>query len=333
MGNPKVSIIIPLYKTESYLRNCLDSVAAQHYPYWEALLVNDGSPDNCGLIAEEYAARDERFRVIHRENGGISAARNTGMAQAAGKYLMFIDSDDWWPDTSMVGDLVALAEEENWDIIHFNATQLYKRGPVPLEANLNEADSTETLQRKMFLHQLYETVWNKIYRRSLWEGILFPDGAIIEDYYVMPEVFSRAKRIRVWDRVGYIYNRTNENSLTKKNRHARHAGSMRAAAHHVELAAAGVLTADEEMLHCKKTEAVRYAMRVLIRWGGGIDFPEEDIRDARRIVEKYPDFQRNIKYTWLYHWSTEAPVLFHIYGKIQLSLLYAKRYWDYLRYS
>lgn len=93
--NPKISIIVPVYKVEQYLPKCIDSILAQTYHNWELLLVDDGSPDNSGHICDEYAQKDERIRVFHKENGGVSSARNLGLDNAEGDYVMFVDSDDW----------------------------------------------------------------------------------------------------------------------------------------------------------------------------------------------------------------------------------------------
>ena len=91
--NPEISIIVPVYKVERYLRQCLDSIEAQTFCNWECILVDDGSPDGSGAICDEYAARDSRFRVIHRPNGGLSAARNTGIRASVAPYIGFVDSD------------------------------------------------------------------------------------------------------------------------------------------------------------------------------------------------------------------------------------------------
>ena len=92
---PKVSIIVPVYKVEKYLRKCIDSIINQTLKDIEIILVDDGSPDNCGKICDEYAAKDTRIKVIHKENGGLSSARNAGMEVAEGEYIGFVDSDDW----------------------------------------------------------------------------------------------------------------------------------------------------------------------------------------------------------------------------------------------
>ena len=91
---PKVTIVMPVYKVEQYLPACIESVRAQTFTDWECILVDDGSPDGCGAICDEAARRDERFRVVHRENGGLSRARNSGMEVARGEYYVFLDSDD-----------------------------------------------------------------------------------------------------------------------------------------------------------------------------------------------------------------------------------------------
>ena len=96
---PKVSIIVPVYKAEKYLHQCIDSILSQSFTDWELILVNDGSPDRSGAICDEYAQKDTRIRVIHKENGGVGAARNTGLENATGKYVAFVDSDDFCENT------------------------------------------------------------------------------------------------------------------------------------------------------------------------------------------------------------------------------------------
>ena len=95
MTRPRISVIIPVYKVEAYLRRCIDSIINQSFRDLEIILVDDGSPDNCGAICDEYACRDARIHVIHQENMGLYGARNTGMKIASGEYISFVDSDDW----------------------------------------------------------------------------------------------------------------------------------------------------------------------------------------------------------------------------------------------
>ena len=102
MDNPKISIIVPVYKIEDYLDRCVQSLISQTYKNLEIILVDDGSPDNSGKIADEYAQKDQRIQVIHKKNGGLSDARNAGMDVATGDYICFIDSDDWWINNTVL---------------------------------------------------------------------------------------------------------------------------------------------------------------------------------------------------------------------------------------
>ena len=117
--SPKISIIVPVYKVEQYLRRCLDSIASQTFTDWECILIDDGSPDKSGVICDEYAKRDSRFRVIHQENKGVSAARNAGLDAAQGEWIGFVDSDDW-VERDCYETALYLADENNADLVQWN---------------------------------------------------------------------------------------------------------------------------------------------------------------------------------------------------------------------
>jgi len=121
----KVSVVIPVYNVEKYLRECVDSVLGQTYSELEVILVDDGSPDNCGAICDEYAEQDGRITVIHKKNGGLSDARNAGLKQVSGKYVYFLDSDDYLKKDA-IEILVDTAEKENADVIFFSAETVYE---------------------------------------------------------------------------------------------------------------------------------------------------------------------------------------------------------------
>ena len=112
----KISVIVPIYKVEPYLRQCFDSIVGQTYRNLEIILIDDGSPDNCGAICNEYAERDNRVTVIHKQNGGLSAARNDGIAATTGDWIAFVDSDDWI-ETDYYEKLLAAVEIRNSDIV------------------------------------------------------------------------------------------------------------------------------------------------------------------------------------------------------------------------
>ncbi|MDE6447932.1 MAG: glycosyltransferase, partial [Muribaculaceae bacterium] len=122
---PKISIIVPIYKVERYLPECLDSIIRQTFTDWECILVDDGSPDNCGKICDEYAARDPRFRVIHQKNGGLSAARNSGISIAKAQYIGFVDSDDWI-EAEMFQTLYNLIRQDDYDMAQVGIFNEYR---------------------------------------------------------------------------------------------------------------------------------------------------------------------------------------------------------------
>ena len=127
---PTNSVIIPVYNTEKYLHRCIDSVLAQTYQDFELLLIDDGSKDSSGAICDEYAAKDARVRVFHKENGGVSSARNLGLDNAQGKYLMFLDSDDFWLQDDVLEVLIEKAEENDLDIIRGEYSAMHEDGTL-----------------------------------------------------------------------------------------------------------------------------------------------------------------------------------------------------------
>lgn len=176
---PKVSVIIPVYKVEKYIHRCIDSVLDQTLRDIEVILVDDGSPDNCGVICDEYASKDARVKVIHKENAGVSSARNSGLQIATGEYIGFVDSDDYISETmfEFMYRQAVLADAE-MSICHFTVTDgkhdslshqtEYADGKIirfnPIKAFEVIADFSLPVQ---------VAVWNKIYKRKLIQGLLF----------------------------------------------------------------------------------------------------------------------------------------------------------------
>ena len=138
MSNPKISVIIPVYNAESTLRHCVDSVLAQTFTDFECLLINDGSKDKSGAICDEYAARDSRIRAFHKENGGPSAARNFGLNQAIGQYVIFQDADDYLIDNEAYLKLITYAVQNNLDILRFDYSIVDKDGNLNMRKSLDK---------------------------------------------------------------------------------------------------------------------------------------------------------------------------------------------------
>ena len=181
---PLISIIVPVYKVEAYLPRCVDSLINQTYGNLEFILVDDGSPDNCGALCDAFARKDPRIRVIHKENGGLSSARNAGIDIARGEYLGFVDSDDW-VEPEMFESLISMALSEDVKLVccgryDFKACTGEKK--VGLCPEKREVISGEELVRRIFTwQQIDSAAWDKLYHRSLFREIRYPHGKINED--------------------------------------------------------------------------------------------------------------------------------------------------------
>lgn len=182
--SPLISVIVPVYKVEAYLSRCVDSILAQTYQNLEILLVDDGSPDNCGKICDEYAQRDPRVRVIHKTNGGLSSARNAGIDAATGEYLGFVDSDDWI-SVEMYETLYGLIEKYKVPLAfggRFDYSSRTQTETIGLCPPKEEVISGEEVVRRIFTwDQMDSSACDKLYHRDLFEEIRYPLGLIGED--------------------------------------------------------------------------------------------------------------------------------------------------------
>lgn len=193
--NDLISVIVPVYNVEPYLDDCVASITAQTHPNLEILLVDDGSPDRCGAICDIWAERDSRIRVLHQENGGLSAARNAGLDMATGAYITFVDSDDQI-EPDMYEKLLTALLTENADIAaccilacSANRQEVWGRQEYTV-------GDSEAILSMVFSDADYPVAaWNKLYRRRCWEGIRFPVGRLCEDAFTVCLLADRAKRI------------------------------------------------------------------------------------------------------------------------------------------
>lgn len=221
MTKPLISVIIPVYKMEAYLSRCLDSVATQTYENLEVLLVDDGSPDNCGTICDMYAAKDHRFRVLHTENSGAFAARNRALDITTGDYVGFVDADDWLEPT-MYDVLLQLAENTHADIVQ---CEMCNEGAYSQIRNSRQGGvvmySGTQLTRELFRENISHGLLNKLFRREIFVARRFPEGYYHMDAAFMATVGQFCKTFARTDDVLYHYNTTNP-SITrgrKKNLH------------------------------------------------------------------------------------------------------------------
>lgn len=205
---PTLSVIVPIYNVEDYLAECLDSILDQDFDRFEVLVVDDGSPDDSRAIAEEYAARDARIRILTRENGGLGAARNTGIRAARGRYLTFVDSDDLL-NPGALRALVGAAQSSGADVVvgavrRFNSERTW-RPEWTGEVHATRRSITAVEEFLPLLRNLY--TWNKVFRKDFWDaqGLWFREGVAYEDQPIITQLFVAAKRIEVLPDVVYAY--------------------------------------------------------------------------------------------------------------------------------
>lgn len=201
---PLISVIVPVYKVEKYIHKCIDSILNQTFRDFELFLVDDGSPDHCGKICDEYAVKDDRVIVIHKENGGLSDARNVAIDRAKGDYLTFIDSDDYVALDYLESLYNALIQSDS-DIAISNITTFAENGQYDNEF-YKITDKIEVLEGKDIFSTIYRpNACAKLYKRFIFDDIRYPVGRLYEDAFVYHDVLSKANRIVLTGANSYYY--------------------------------------------------------------------------------------------------------------------------------
>lgn len=211
---PLVSVIVPVYKAERWLHRCVDSILAQTMTDFELLLIDDGSPDRSGEICDEYAAKDKRVRVIHQENKGSVGARNAGLSVAIGKYISFVDSDDYIRE-NMLCKMVDVAEVKKLDIVWCGVECELIDEKVYSVFEIRE--DVDFMIKGLFDGRIQGWLWNKLIRREFWDkcNIVVDDKhSVLEDMLISLQLFYCNPKQDVVDEYFYVYNRMNENSYT-----------------------------------------------------------------------------------------------------------------------
>ena len=213
---PTISIIVPVYKVEPYLRRCLDSIQNQTFTDWECILIDDGSPDNSGSICDEYARKDERFRVIHQENAGVSAARLAGYNVSTGGYITFVDADDYLTEDALQVMKDCL-EENSVYVVETEAIRIFDDAPAKNLTYIHYGYMSETDIKKMKSEYLLDekkngcdtllALWGKLYRRKALEGVLEKGLGlwIGEDIFCVLHVYDKVKSIYILNKITYNY--------------------------------------------------------------------------------------------------------------------------------
>ncbi len=218
MKNDLISIIVPIYNVEKYLIRCIESIINQTYKTIEIILVDDGSTDNSSKICDEYKNKDKRIKVIHKKNGGLSSARNVGLDIAKGKYIGFVDSDDYISPNMyemMYNNLI----KTSGDIIICNFSYFKKEPPsFTTEFNLKEYTNIEAILEliKLKKRKIEDYAWNKLYKKELFKNIRYPERFLYEDIGTTYKLFNKSKKIVTIDCRLYAYY-DNGNSITYNN--------------------------------------------------------------------------------------------------------------------
>lgn len=213
---PKISVIVPVYKVEEYLHRCVDSILSQSFTDFELILVDDGSPDNCGKICDEYAQKDSRVRVFHKPNGGVSSARNLGLDNAKGEWITFIDSDDYVEPGFLI-----IPSTIRGDLLIQNYKVLYDNGYTKKTEFINEFISETQILDYLGSHiveRIFRVPWAKFFKREIIvnNGIVFTEGIRIgEDTLFLLDYLCHIKSIQPLSTSSYIYRKENIDVVRK----------------------------------------------------------------------------------------------------------------------
>lgn len=218
MKNELVSIIVPVYQVKPYLKKCMDSLIHQSYENIEIILVDDGSTDGGGDICDEYARKDKRVQVIHKENEGLSAARNSGIDVAKGQYLAFVDSDDW-VDHSYIRTMYEALQETDSDMVQCELLEVFDEDT---ETENQTVTAPIVFTGREFSYATYTLLswkcnlaWNKLYKKELFENVRYPKGKIHEDEFTTYKLIWKAKKVALVSGKLYFYRQRMDSIMGK----------------------------------------------------------------------------------------------------------------------
>lgn len=217
-----ISIIVPVYNVERYLERCVNSLVNQTYKNIEIVLVDDGATDKSGSICDELSKQDVRIRIIHKENGGLSDARNVGIGVSKGEYILFVDSDDFVAKTTCE-ELIKVAKDTDADMVSFRELKVDEESGKLLDDDDIESKSVVVLTGheagKNYLYGRYiqHSAWSKLYKRELFERLLFPVGMLAEDYATTYQYVSFCKKVAWYDRKLYYYSIRRNSIMTQRS--------------------------------------------------------------------------------------------------------------------
>lgn len=219
----KISVIVPVYHVEAYLERCIDSIERQTYQNLEIILVDDGSMDRCSEICDEYGKKDSRIKVLHKENGGLSSARNAGLDAADGELIAFVDSDDYI-EKDMLEKLYEVLLSNKADMAVCNL-RFVDEHQSKNRSRLEQSGKWECMDQEEYWEKVFEpdnsryvVAWNKLYRKRIWEELRYPIGKLNEDEYVLHEIVRCCNRIAYTSYIGYNYVQRTGSIMSQKKK-------------------------------------------------------------------------------------------------------------------
>lgn len=322
----KVSMIVPVYNVERYLRRCLDSIMGQTYKNIEVIVIDDGSSDSSGVICDEYKS-DIRFHIIHQKNKGISETRNRALKLISGDYILFVDSDDYI-EKYLVENVLKSMKDNKVDVVIFSN---YEVSPTGIKKFTNEFEKehidisqldTNEIYRLVMMDKILNVMWNKMYKSSLWDGMEFPVGYNYEDLFIQPSLLMKAKKMVYIHQYLYYNNRVNPNSITSnrndfnsRNRY----GKFKAYYEHERVAN---LIQDKDIEEWASYQTLHEAIKTIyIDYNSADKLTGEEKEEIYSYLVKEKGFEGKYKLSKKYEllkWSAiHFPVLCQIYSKIR----------------
>lgn len=232
-----ISVIVPVYKVEKYLDRCVESILSQTYRDFELLLVDDGSPDRCGVMCDTWATKDSRIRVFHKPNGGLSDARNYALDRMRGDYVSFVDSDDWLDPECLEYQLGVLLSVPDAKVAVFGCKTVRDGGANEWKV----CGDTVMTHEEAMMGVLYErgmlvTAWGKLYRREIFSTLRYKVGVLMEDEDLIGEVLSRTDKVVSGSSNHYYYLQRNESIVHQSFTRKKYDDQMSATEHLISIA-------------------------------------------------------------------------------------------------
>ncbi len=283
----QISVIVPVYNVENYIRECLDSIMAQTVSSFELILIDDGSTDDSGRICDEYAQQDERIRVIHKENGGLSSARNSGLDMATGDYVCFIDSDDIvQPDyleklhDSIIqhkSDLV-ICDIEDQRLANWSSE------PATIEGGTSKDARRWLYDQHSREYVLMVVAWNKLYSKELFDGLRFPLGRLHEDEFMIGPILKKANKISFVPEKLYVYRENTSGITSNANKfNIRHLDAIDACTERI----AGAIEDDDQEFAVATLKNALYKCARLYKEGKELGFAEFAVAAGKKYKEAF----------------------------------------------